>query len=36
LFGQEDNKLRYAAIASNRTDAADVVMDLPSADGRVR
>ncbi len=27
LFGQEDNKLRYTAIASNRTDAADVVMD---------
>jgi len=28
LFGQEENmKLRYATIASNRTDAADVVMD---------
>jgi len=27
LFGQEDNKLRYTAIASSRTEAADVVMD---------
>jgi hypothetical protein len=25
LFGQESNKLRYEAIASSRTDAADVV-----------
>ena len=27
LFGQESNKLRYKAIASNRTDVAEVVMD---------
>jgi len=27
LFGQEENKLRYTAIASNRTDAAEIVMD---------
>ena len=26
LFGQEENRLRYAAIASSRTDAAEVVM----------
>ena len=36
LFGQEENKLRYTAIASNRTDAAEVVMDPPTADGRVQ
>jgi hypothetical protein len=27
LFGEEDLKLRYTAIASNRTDATDVAMD---------